>query len=398
MNWNPRLVKINNLQEAKAELTKIGADEHGIQLMMGKAVFYAIHLDNVPGKAASIIKQELLSKGGEAAIARQALVQPHDPSSVLMLATAKQYQRLVVKLKMQQFGLPKLASQMTEMLKNLQGYQPYELQSGNFSLPLGNRTLVMGILNITPDSFSDGGKYIDLDLAVEHAKQMVADGADLIDVGGESTRPGAVAVSTEEELRRVIPVLERLSRELAVPMSIDTYKAEVASKAVASGASLVNDIWGLRGDPAMARTVAALDVPYIMMHNQADTNYQNLMGDIIAFFRTGMEMATAAGMRPEQIILDPGIGFGKTYEQNLAVMQKLSELTSLGQPLLLGTSRKSLIKHTLNLPAQERVEGTAATVALAIAAGADIIRVHDVKAMSRVARMTDAIVRRTEKE
>lgn len=260
-------------------------------------------------------------------------------------------------------------------------------------LVLGERTLVMGILNITPDSFSDGGKFNSPGRAVERALQMVEEGADIIDVGGESTRPGHTPVPAEEELKRVLPVLERLAEAVEVPISIDTYKAEVALRAVRVGASIVNDVWGLRRDPDMARVVAELGVPYIMMHNQEGTNYKELMGDIINSLREGIDLALKAGIKEENIIIDPGIGFGKTAEQNLEVIRRMKELEVLGRPILLGPSRKSFIGKALDLPVEERFEGTAAAVAIGIANGADIVRVHDVKGMVRVARMADAIIR-----
>ncbi|MDN4593502.1 dihydropteroate synthase [Polycladomyces subterraneus] len=250
----------------------------------------------------------------------------------------------------------------------------------------------MGILNVTPDSFSDGGRYIDLDRAVAHARQMVADGADIIDIGGESTRPGHKPVPVEEELKRVIPVIERVSREVNVPISIDTYKAETARQALKAGAHIVNDVWGFKRDPDMARVVAEFSVPAILMHNREQATYDSLLDDIVADLQESIQIGRAQGVREEQIILDPGIGFAKTYEENLMVMRHLETITSLGYPVLLGTSRKSMIGKTLDLPVNERVEGTAATVALGIAKGCSIIRVHDVQPMVRVARMMDVML------
>ncbi|MGZ4164191.1 MAG: dihydropteroate synthase [Tumebacillaceae bacterium] len=260
---------------------------------------------------------------------------------------------------------------------------------------LGKRTLVMGILNITPDSFSDGGCYADLELALTHAKQMIADCADIIDVGGESTRPGHDPVSEAEELRRVIPVIEHLAREINVPISIDTYKAEVAKQAILAGAHIINDIWGCKADPNMARVCAELGVPIILMHNRETPHETAVIEGVIRDLRECIAIAHEAGVRDENIILDPGIGFGKTHEQNLFVMRHLDAIVEMGYPVLLGTSRKSMIGNTLGLPTNERVEGTAATVTLGIAKGVQIVRVHDVKEMTRVARMTDAMVRAT---
>ena len=257
----------------------------------------------------------------------------------------------------------------------------------------GSRTYVMGIVNVTPDSFSGDG-VTDLKTAVSQARQMEQDGADLVDIGGESTRPETWAgpgLSAKDELARVIPVVERVARAVAVPVSIDTYKAEVAERAIAAGARLVNDVWGLRRDPQMAGAVSRAGVPMVLMHNKPGGGYHDLIGEIAASLLESVALARSAGIQEDRIILDPGIGFGKTREENLEIIRRLPELRRLGFPLLIGPSRKSFIGKTLDLPAGERLEGTAAAVALSIAGGADIVRVHDVKAMGRVARMADAI-------
>ncbi|MFD1395630.1 dihydropteroate synthase [Kroppenstedtia eburnea] len=266
------------------------------------------------------------------------------------------------------------------------------IQAGAYTLPTDRRTVVMGILNITPDSFSDGGKFNRLEQAVNRARQLAADGADIIDVGGESTRPGYTPVSPEEELRRVIPVIRELSQTIDVPISIDTTKAVVARRAVEAGAHVINDVWGFKKDPDMARTAAELDVPVILMHNREMARYDSLMDEICRDLMECVASARRAGVKEERIILDPGIGFGKTHEQNLTVMNHLERIVELGYPVLLGTSRKSLVGRTLDLPVEERVEGTGATVTLGIAKGCRIVRVHDVKEMVRVCRMTDAMV------
>ncbi|WP_277998182.1 dihydropteroate synthase [Zhaonella formicivorans] len=269
-----------------------------------------------------------------------------------------------------------------------------DLMCGRYELSLGKRTYIMGILNVTPDSFSDGGKFIDLEKAVKQAKKMVAEGADIIDVGGESTRPGAHEVSAEEELKRVLPVVQRLVKEIDVPISVDTYKSEVAEEALRAGAHMINDVWGMQKDPEMASVVAKYGVPVIVMHNQKGTEYQgDIIEEICKFFRKSIQLGTAAGIKREKIILDPGIGFGKTPEQNILVMSRLGELNDLGHPILLGTSRKSMIGKILDLPSGERVEGTLATTVMGIIQGVDIVRVHDVKENMRAAKVADAIVR-----
>lgn len=268
------------------------------------------------------------------------------------------------------------------------------LKCGPYELPLGKRTYIMGILNVTPDSFSDGGKFIDLEKAVEQAKKMVAEGADIIDVGGESTRPGSQEISAQEELKRILPVIERLAKEIDVPLSIDTYKAEVAEAALQAGAHIVNDVWGMQRDPQMASVVARYGVPVIAMHNQKGTHYPgDIMEEICKYFRKSIQIGVEAGIEREKIILDPGIGFGKTPEQSMEVMARLGELNDLGQPILLGTSRKSMIGAILDLPPGERLEGTLATTVMGIIQGVDIVRVHDVQENVRAAQVADAIVR-----
>ena len=264
---------------------------------------------------------------------------------------------------------------------------------GNKEFHWGERTYIMGILNVTPDSFSGDGLDGRPEVAIARAKEMVAQGADILDIGGESTRPGAAFVSVEEELRRVIPVLKEVTKEISIPISIDTYKSEVARQALDCGASIVNDVWGLKEDIGLASLAAERKVPIILMHNQKGAAYKDMMAEVLASLRWSVAQAIKAGVPAENIIIDPGIGFGKTVEHNLEIMRRLDEFLLLGYPLLLGTSRKSTIGKILDLPPDQRLEGTAATVAIGIAKGADIVRVHDVGPMMRVVRMSDAIVR-----
>jgi len=266
---------------------------------------------------------------------------------------------------------------------------------GNKEFKIGERTYIMGILNFTPDSFSDGGKFDNIDAAVEHVKKMIDDGADIIDIGGESTRPNHTPVEEAEEISRVIPIIKAIREKFNIPISIDTYKAKVAEKALEAGANLINDVWGFKKEKDIAKIAAKYNVPCCLMHNRDNEDYKNLIEDILDDLRESIKIAKEAGVRDENIILDPGIGFAKTYEQNLETMNKLQRFKELGYPILLGTSRKRMIGLTLDLPVEERVEGTVATTVIGIMKDAcDFVRVHDVLENSRAAKMTDAIVRR----
>lgn len=391
-----RAIKIETLQDARREIALIGADDAGVNVMIPKAVHRTIKVEGVSTKAAVILKQEMLSKGGEAAVSRAVGNFSVDKTDVLLMGTIKQFNRAISKLKAQPFGLKQLADQLCEVLGNLEnGSRRSGLNCRGYQLPLGERTLIMGILNITPDSFSDGGSFFDMETAIRHAHEMVELGADIIDIGGESTRPSFDPVPLEEELSRVMPVLKRLVKEVKVPISVDTYKAEMARQALEEGAHIINDVWGFKADPDIASVAAKYeDVPVVLMHNQKGTHYNSMMNDILGALRESAELALEAGVRSENIILDPGIGFGKDTDQNLEVMHRLWEFKTLGYPVLLGTSRKSMIGNTLGLPVTERVDGTGATVCFGITQGMDIVRVHDIKEMVRVVRMTDAMVRR----
>lgn len=275
----------------------------------------------------------------------------------------------------------------------------FDLRCNDTILHLSRRVHVMGILNVTPDSFSDGGRFLRLDDAVRRAEEMAAEGADLIDIGGESSRPGAAPLSLDEELHRVIPVIEALAERTPVPLSVDTYKAEVARQALDAGASLVNDIGAMRFDPRMKELVAERGVPVVLMHMlgtpknmQTRPFYKDVIGEIGAFLRERIAEAVSAGIERTQIILDPGIGFGKRVEDNLEIVRRLDAFHALGCPLLLGPSRKSFIGKVLDLPVEERLEGTAAVVALSVLRGVHLIRVHDVRQMVRVVRMVEAVV------
>ena len=269
------------------------------------------------------------------------------------------------------------------------------LQIGKHTFSLGARTLIMGVVNVTPDSFSDRGRFFDPEKAVAHAKKLIAEGADILDIGAESTRPEAQSIDAQTELDRLMPVLERLlSEPLPVPLSIDTYKAEVAREALVRGAHMINDVGGLQRDPAMSAVVAEFQVPVVILHHQEPAAIQgDRLEALLRFFRRAIQIARKAGIDPDKIIVDPGIGFGKTYEDNIEILSHLERLKALGYPLLLGTSRKSVIGHILKVPPQERLEGTLSTNIIGIVKGVDIIRVHDVGPHRRAAAVADRILR-----
>ena len=266
------------------------------------------------------------------------------------------------------------------------------MKIGNREFDVKNRTYIMGILNVTPDSFSDGGKWNSMDHALKHAEAMIADGADILDVGGESTRPGHTPVSAEEETARVVPIIEALRSHFDVPISVDTYKGSVADAAVLAGADLVNDVWGLKYDPEMAGVIAKHDVACCLMHNRNEAIYQNFLEDMVADMKECIAIAHKAGVPDDKIMLDPGVGFGKTYEQNLEAINHVDVLQELGLPILLGTSRKSVIGNTLDLPVDQRVEGTLATTVIGMLRGCSFVRVHDIKENHRIIQMTKAIL------
>ncbi|MCY8937009.1 dihydropteroate synthase [Peribacillus frigoritolerans] len=267
-----------------------------------------------------------------------------------------------------------------------------KIKCGSFDLDYSNKTLIMGILNVTPDSFSDGGKYNRIDAALKHAERMVNDGADILDVGGESTRPNYERISEEEEIERVAPIIEAISRNIEVPISVDTYKSRVAEAAVKAGAHILNDIWGGKADSLMPKVAAEYKVPIILMHNRGNMEYGHFVRDVLQDLFESIMLVKDAGVKDENIILDPGIGFAKDLKLNLEMMRNLDKLVSLGYPVLLATSRKSMIGHVLDLPPSERMEGTAATICHGIQQGCQMVRVHDVKEMARTAKMMDALL------
>lgn len=386
-------VFIESRAEAKRYLEEIGASSPGIEYMIPKAVFRCIKLKNISHRAANILKQEMLAKGGEAAVSWKA-ASGAGSGDVLLLGTLKHYGLLLEKLKLQPFGLRALAAEIENILKSLAEPAGNLFLAQGKTLEIGKRTLIMGILNVTPDSFSDGGKYLDPEKALPRAMAMQAEGADIIDVGGASSRPDSRMASEEEELARVIPVVKKLAAADLI-ISVDTFRAEVARQALDNGAHLINDIGSLQMDPELLPVLVKWQAPVVLMHNRLQIKrhepYDNLIDDITEELAQLARNAVQAGLEPGKIIFDPGLGFGKTTAQNRLIVKRLREFKSLGRPLLIGASRKSFIGATLDLEVKERLEGSLAVIAAAIMNGADIVRVHDVQESCRLARMVDAI-------
>ncbi|WP_179212512.1 dihydropteroate synthase [Brevibacillus brevis] len=392
MKYNSFRIHAATFAEMVSELVKRGVPVPEAERMTEAGTSLKIHTENMSVATAQSVRKIMHSFDAEAVISDQPGTA--DKKYVLLLASHKKMDLALDYMKTQTEELRALAAEVREVLAmpaKLRARR--ELNCGQYVLPLGERTLVMGILNVTPDSFSDGGRYVDVEAALAQARAMVEAGADLIDIGGESTRPGSEAVDEATELDRVLPVIRMLSQELSVPLSIDTYKAAVAERAIMEGAHIINDVWGAKRDPWMAEVAARLDVPIILMHNREDTDYHDFFPNYIKDLRESVQIALQAGVKQERIILDPGIGFVRTVEQNLETMRRLDDLVGLGYPVLLATSRKRMIGHVLDLPVDERVEGTAATVALGAAKGCHMVRVHDVKEMKRVTKMMDAMLK-----
>jgi len=397
--FSARGLAISTPEQARVELERIGADPVGVAMMAGKMFTRCIRINYLECRQANILKQEMLSLCGDAAVARGTVACSIKGTDAILIGTDKQLHLLCGKLKAQPFGLPLLADVLTRVLADTASTpEKWVTPRREFSLKL---PLIMGILNLTPDSFSDGGLFNNPDCAVDQALKMEAEGADIIDIGGESTRPGARAISAEEETGRILPVIERLSARLACAISVDTWKSSVASAAVSAGAEIINDISGFTFDPLMADVAARTSAAAVLMHTrgkpdgmQQDTNYADLMTEIAGQLQNLVSRAVESGVARDRIAVDPGIGFGKDAAGNLEILRRLGELKSLGLPIMTGTSRKSFIGTVLGQPStSERIYGTAATVALSVANGASILRVHDVRAMRDVADMAQAIAK-----
>jgi len=341
----------------------------------------------------------MLSLGGDAAVARGSVACSVPTTDVLIMGTIKQLSSLAKKIEKQPFGLNIIAQNIMETIGNVV-QKEFILKTSRREIVLDRQTKVMGILNVTPDSFSDGGLFYAQEKAIERGLQMAEEGADMIDIGGESTRPGSRSVPVDVELKRIVPVIKGLIKKIKIPLSVDTKKARVAEQAMEAGAEIINDISALNGDRNMADTVRRKRAALVLMHmkgqpgnmQKGNLEYDNLMGEIADYLKKSAQKAIKAGVKKEAIVVDPGIGFGKTMQDNYKILKNLSELKSLGMPIMIGTSRKSFIGKITGEEPQERIEGTAATVTAAIMSGCHIIRVHDVAAMKKVAAVTDAMM------
>jgi dihydropteroate synthase len=398
-NYHVRLLDLHSAADAASLMRQIGTDTHGVSLMKNKMVHYSFRVGPLPPAAANIIKQEMLSVGGEAAVTRGVIDCSAKGSDAILSATRKQFRKFCQKLRAQPFSLAQMADHIESSLRHQEKDSGLPFICRGLDVDLKKRSLIMGILNVTPDSFSDGNRFLAFDKALAQARRLVEEGADIIDIGGESTRPGAAQVEEQEELNRVIPVIETLRREFPdLPLSIDTYKSRVAAAALAAGADIINDISAFNFDPDMAKVAASNGAYACLMHIQGTPQqmqnnpvYKDLFGEICAYFESTITRALGAGVKREKLILDPGIGFGKTLEHNLLLLKHLKDFTGFGLPLLIGTSRKSFIARLTEAPVAERLPGSLATVALAMKNGANIARVHDVAATRQAVTVIDAI-------
>ncbi len=394
-----RILHIKDLAQAREELLKIKVSSQGIEVMSPKCLGMNVKLTGVKLGAANILKQEMLSIGGDAAVARGVVEGSQPFSDVILLANADKIRKLINKLKNQNiFGLGTIRNDLTRFLEIETGTITPELNCRGRLIPL-EKLIIMGVLNITPDSFSDGSDFLDPDKAVEQAVFMADSGADIIDIGGESSRPGSIRITAKEELAKVLPVITELNRIIDKPISIDSYKSDVVAKALAAGASLVNDISALRFDPKMVNVLKEFDdVPVVLMHMQGTPEtmqenpvYEDVIDEIMEFFQRRIDFCLDNGIRQERIIIDPGIGFGKRQEDNLVILKKLREFKGLGLPVMIGASRKSFIGRIYDSSPRERIEGSLATTAIAKQSRIQIIRVHDISSHKKMLKVLESI-------
>jgi dihydropteroate synthase len=392
----PQVLVLRDLSAVRAAMHSARVSKPGIDIMEHKALFRVVRVGNVGIRAANILKQEMLARGGEVAISREVYEWHGEVADCLIMGTLAQFERLLPKLRIQPFRLEALADAIEIALRNDLGAVPLTPAG----MDLGEGPLLMGIVNVTPDSFSDGGVHLDADAAVKAGLSMVKEGAAYVDVGGESTRPGSDLVSEEEESRRVLPVVKALAKALPGRVSVDTYKAAVAAKALKDGAYMVNDISALRMDPEMVAVVRDAQCPVILMHMlgepktmQANPTYRDVIAEIYSFFVERLNWAVDQGLKEENLLIDPGIGFGKTTTHNLEILRHLDSFRSLGRPVVVGASRKRFLGDILHIDeASDRDDATAAATVMAVMAGAHILRVHRVGLNRDAAKLTRAVL------
>jgi dihydropteroate synthase len=397
--FNARVVELSTEDRAKKELKEMGVYPEGVDIMAPKALHVLIRLEDVGVKEALILKQEMSSLGGEAAVAKGVSDLSVEKTDVLLMATIKQLKKVARKLTIQPHNCPAIADEIGGTLESY-STSAFSLSTKGRQVRI-DRPLVMGVVNVTPDSFSDGGRFLDPEAAIAQARRLVEEGADILDIGGESSRPGSEALPPKEELERIVPVLEGVVNEVKVPISVDTTKPEVAGKVLDMGVHIINDITGL-GDPDLAGIVAEHGAGIVIMHMQGtprtmqeDPRYDDVVADIMRFLRERIKLAEEKGIARASIIVDPGIGFGKTAEHNLEIISRLKEFKSIGLPVLVGASRKNFIGKVLDREVEDRLSGGLAMLSMSIQNGATVIRTHDVKESVDAARMTWAALNST---
>lgn len=392
-----RLLDISHREDLYQELARVGVDPAAWEIFRAKSTVRVLKISGLSVAGANILKQTALVAGADCAVHRNAINGKVRRTDAILFATERQIEEICLRLRHQPECARRLVPFLSELGTNFMPQAPV-LTVGQRKFELGKRVLVMGILNVTPDSFYDGGRYFEPERAVEQGIRLSEEGADIIDIGAESTRPGSNPVPEKEQLRRLLPVLNQLARKVKAPISVDTTSARVAEAVLDAGAGMINDISGLTFDRRMAKVVARAGVPVIVMHikgkprtMQKNPMYQDLMAEIVEGLARSIKRGVAAGIAPDKILVDPGIGFGKTAGHNLEILRRLKELRTLGKPIVIGPSRKSFIGAVLNLPPEERLEGTIAACVIGALNGADIVRVHDVKAMRRALAIKDAV-------
>ena len=400
MRYKIRALDIKNRAEGMSEFEKIGATVVGQKIMVEKLFPLAIKVKGLKVLAINILKQEMLARGGDVVTSRDTLLETKGTTDAIIEGQKKSLESLIPKLRMQPFGLADLADELEVFLRDYKNNRSKKSFSiGKKKFDLISDTLVMGIINVTPDSFFDGGKYNHKDQAVKRISEMIADGADIIDIGGLSSRPGSKPISLEEELKRTIPVVRSVSNNFDTLISIDTYRSEIALEAISAGAHMVNDISAFTMDNNMAGVVADKGVSVTLMHMQGkpedmqkNPQYENVIDEIYEYLDGKASAAIDAGISPDKIVLDPGIGFGKTLAHNLSILNKISEFRYMKYPIMIGASRKSFIGDILDLPVEDRLEGSLAAAVWSVINGANILRVHDVAETVRSVKIARSIM------